>query len=216
MNEDVRKHIKSCDRCLRFKQVPEQAPMETIETSYPLELIHMDFLTIGSKRGPSKDINVLVVTDRFTRYAQGFVTSNQTARAVTETFYHGFLVHYGWPQQIHSNKGGCFEGDLIKELCKIAQIQKSHTTPYHPEGNAQVEKFNHTLLRMSGTLDQDQKDKLQDWVSTLTHAYNCTHCELMGFSPYYLMFGWVPRLPVDIEYDITQPQLMEKSRPKLC
>ena len=88
--------------------------METIETSYPLELIHMDFLTIGSKKGPSKDINILVVTDRFTRYAQGFITSNQTARAVAETFYHGFLVHYGWPKQIHSDKGGCFESDLIK------------------------------------------------------------------------------------------------------
>ena len=211
MNEDVRKHIKSCDRCLRFKQVPERAPMETIETSYPLELIHMDFLTIGSKRGPLKDINVLVVTDRFTRYAQGFVTSNQTAKAVAETFYHGFLVHYGWPERIHSDKGGCFESDLIKELCKIAQVQKSRTTPYHPEGNAQVEKFNHTLLRMIGTLDQDQKDKWQDWVSMLTHAYNCTRCESMGFSPYYLMFGRVPRLPVDIEYGITQPQLIEKS-----
>ena len=58
----------------------------------------MDLLTIGSKRGPSKDINILVVTDRFTRYAQGFITSNQTAKAVTETFYHGFLVHYRWPK----------------------------------------------------------------------------------------------------------------------
>ena len=66
MNEDVWKYIKSCDRCLRFKQVPEQAPMETIDTSYPLELIHMGFLTIGSKKGPSKDINVLIVMDRFT------------------------------------------------------------------------------------------------------------------------------------------------------
>ena len=108
MNEDVWKHIKSCDHCLRFKQVPERAPMETIETSYPLELIHMDFLTIGSKRGPSKDINILVVMDRFTRYAQEFITSNQTVRAVTETFYHGFLVHYRWPKRIHSDKGGCF------------------------------------------------------------------------------------------------------------
>ena len=215
MNEDVWKHIKSCNHCLSFKQVPERAPMETIETSYPLELIHMDFLTISSKRGPSKGINVLVVTDRFTQYAQGFITSNQTARAVTETFYHGFLVHYGWPERIHSEKGGCFKSDLIKELCKIAQVQKSHTTPYHPEGNAQVEKFNHTLLRMIGTLDQDQKDKWQDWVLTLTHAYNCMHWESMGFSPYYLMFGWVPRLPVDIEYSITQPQLMEKESTKL-
>ena len=157
MNEDVRKHIESCDRCLRFKQVPEQAPIETTETSYPLELIHMDFLTIGSKRGPLKDINVLVVTDRFTRYAQGFVTSNQTAKAIAEMFYHGFLVHYGWPEQIHSDKGGCFKSDLIKELCKIAQVQKSCTTPYHPEGNAQVEKFNHTLLRMNGTLIKIRK-----------------------------------------------------------
>ena len=63
MNEDICKHIKSCDHCLHFKQALEQAPMETIETSYPLELVHMDFLTIGSKKGPTKDINVLVVTD---------------------------------------------------------------------------------------------------------------------------------------------------------
>ena len=121
-------------------------------------------------------------------------------------------MHYRWPEQIHSDKGGCFKSDIIKELCKIAQVQKSRTTPYHPEGNAQVEKFNHTLLRMIGTLDQDQKDKWQDWVLTLTHAYNCTRCKSTGFSPYYLMFGQVPRLPVDIEYGITQPQLMEKRR----
>ena len=87
-------------------------------------------MTIRSKRGPSKDINILVVTDRFTQYAQGFITSNQTPRAVNETVYHGFLVHYGWPEQIHSDKGGCFESDLIKELCKITEAQKSCTTPY--------------------------------------------------------------------------------------
>ena len=56
--------------------------METIETSYPLELIRMDFLMIGSKTASTKDINVLVITNRFTRYAQGYVTSNQTAKTV--------------------------------------------------------------------------------------------------------------------------------------
>ena len=65
---------------------------------------------------------------------------------------------------------------------------------------------------MIGTLDPKPKEKWQDWVATLTHAYNCTRCESMGFSPYYLMFCRVPRLPINIEYGVTQPQLMEKSR----
>ena len=79
MNDDVHHHIHNCDHCLPFKQIPEQAPMEPIETSYPMELVHMDFSVIGSKMGPAKDINVLVITDHFSRYAQAFVTSNQTA-----------------------------------------------------------------------------------------------------------------------------------------
>ena len=63
---------------------------------------------------------------------------------------------------------------------------------------------------MIGTLEVNEKDGWQDWVATLTLAYNCTRCELTGFNPYYLMFGRVPRLPIDIEYEVTQQQLMEK------
>ena len=65
---------------------------------------------------------------------------------------------------------------------------------------------------MIGTLEINEKENWQDWVVTLTLACNCTRCELTGFSPYYLMFGRVPRLPIDIKYRVTQPQLMEKSR----
>ena len=56
--------------------------MSSFETSYPLEIVHMDFLTIGSKKDPNKDINVLVITDHFIRYAQAFVTTSQTAVVV--------------------------------------------------------------------------------------------------------------------------------------
>ena len=68
MNDDVRYHIRNCERCLRFKQKPEREEMHLIESSYPLEIVHMDFLVIGSKKDPNKEINVLVVTDYFTLY----------------------------------------------------------------------------------------------------------------------------------------------------
>ena len=65
---------------------------------------------------------------------------------------------------------------------------------------------------MIGSLNPSEKCHWHDWVSTLTHAYNCTRCDSTGFSPYYLMFGHVPRLPIDIEYGVTQLELINKSR----
>ena len=61
MSDDVRKCIRTCECCVHFKQVPERDEMYPISASYPFELIHLDFLTIGGKKDHMS--NVLVVTD---------------------------------------------------------------------------------------------------------------------------------------------------------
>ena len=127
MNDDIRTHIRSCERCLQFKQKPECEEMSSFETSYPLEIVHMDFLTIGSKKDPNKNINVLVVTDYFTHYMQAFVTTSQTAVVVALTLYKEYFVHYGWPDKLHNDQAGNFKS-MIAELCKIVQVQKIHIT----------------------------------------------------------------------------------------
>ena len=63
--------------------------MHPIETSYPMELVHMDFLTVG-KPNTNKTINILIVTDHFTKYAQAYVTPNQTAPVVACTLWGEF------------------------------------------------------------------------------------------------------------------------------
>ena len=55
---------------------------------------------------------------------------------------------------------------------------------------------------MLGTLPTNAKKNWQEWVTTLTHAYNFTVSSVTGFSPYFVMFGWTPKIPLDIEMGV--------------
>ena len=74
MADDVCIHICTCDRCLRFTQPQERSEMQPILVSYPMELVHLDFLTLGRKADNNKSVNILTVTDHFTKYAQAYIT----------------------------------------------------------------------------------------------------------------------------------------------
>ena len=133
MEDDIEEYVKTCPRCLKFKAIPERAELNIIDVTRPLELVHIDFLTIEAPK-KDKDVNILVVTDHFIRYAQAFVTRSQTVPVVANTLWEKFFVHYGFPEKILSDQGRNFESNLIAELCKLVQIKKLRTTPYRPEG----------------------------------------------------------------------------------
>lgn len=193
----VENMIKTCERCVRRKTLPETAaPLVNIKTCRPLELACMDFLSLEPDRSNTKDI--LVITDHFTKYAVAIPTTNQRACTVAKCLWDNFIVHYGFPERLHSDQGPYFESKTIKELCELAGIKK---VPYHPCGNP-VERFNRTLLQMLGTLSQPDKLHWKDFVKPLVHAYNCTKNETTGFSPYKLMFERQPRLPIDLAFGL--------------
>ena len=114
MLDDVTRHIKQCERCLRFKALPKKEPMENIDATYPMELVHMDYLMIEANEG-GKDIHILVITEHFTWYAQAIVTRSQTAKCTAQNLWDKFTVHYGLPEKILTHQGHNFESDLLKE-----------------------------------------------------------------------------------------------------
>ena len=202
MATEIDNWIRHCARCVARK-TPQRiaAPMVNIKTSGPLELVCMDFLSLEPDRSNKK--SVLVVTDHYTRYAQAFPTKDQTARTVAKVLWENFFVHYGLPQRLHSDQGRDFESKVVKELTNLLGIKKSRTTPYHPQGDPQPERFNRTLLNMLGTLEGEKKETWSRYISALVHAYNCTKHDSTGFSPYFLMFGREARLPLDLRFGVS-------------
>ena len=72
-------------------------------SSFPLELVCIDYLSLGSCKDEIKDI--LVVTDHFTKYAKAYPTKGQQATTVPKILHDNFFMHYGFPAKLHSDQG---------------------------------------------------------------------------------------------------------------
>lgn len=198
MTKDVEEWCVQCKRC-GLRKTPTNrvsAPLVPICSKYPLHIVSVDFLSIEPARSGAG--NVLVMVDHFTRYAVAVPTMNQTAVTTAEALWRHFIQPFGGFDQLHSDQGPNFESKVVKELCSLYGIRKTHTTPYHPAGNGQCERFNRTLLSMLGTLAEVQKEDWDNHVAELVQAYNNTPHPSTGYSPYFFMFGRHAKLPLDM------------------
>ena len=217
MAAQAKEHIEKYHPCLAFKARQPKGPLKNIVATHPLELVHLDYLCLEPGKGLEE--NILVVTDYFTRYAQAYVTRNQTAQMTAKTLWDKYIVHYGLPKKILTDQGQNFESQLVADLCELMGMQKVQTGPYHLQSNGQCERFNSTLINMLGTLPKEKKSEWKNHIGMLVHEYNCTWDSATGFSPYFLMFGRQPCLPINImlglaPHAITEPN-MSKFFPKI-
>ena len=119
MVEDCRALVKGCQRCQIFEGVVVKAPLCPIKAFVPLELVHMDFMSIETtmelNQLPSVK-NVLVIMDHFTRYSVAFVTKDQKAKTVMRILYERFISVFGMPAKLLSGRGVNFTLALVEEL----------------------------------------------------------------------------------------------------
>lgn len=197
MTAEVAQWCQECERCQSAKNTGPVAHsfMGHLLASQPNEILAIDFTLLEASRSGLE--NVLVMTDVFTKFTLAIPTRDQRAETVAQVLVNEWFYKFGVPGRIHSDQGRNFESMLMRQLCLLYGIEKSRTTPYHPAGNGQCERFNRTLHNLLRTLPVSRK---RDWVSCLPQvlfSYNTTPHQATGESPHFLMFGQEPRLPVD-------------------
>ncbi|KAL7883023.1 hypothetical protein SRHO_G00006810 [Serrasalmus rhombeus] len=203
LKRDVEHHVTHACSCLKQKKPSREtrAPLTSITTTQPFELVSIDFLHIDRCSGGYE--YVLVVIDHFTRFAQAYATTSKSAKTVADKIFGDYALKFGFPMRIHHVQGGEFENQLFAQLKRNCGVLSSRTTSYHPQGNGQVEHFNRTLLQMLKALTEREKSNWKNLLNKLVYAYNCTRSEVTGFSPFFLLYGRPPRLPSDLLFRLT-------------
>jgi len=197
MAADIFNFVRKKCKCIISKKpnLSVKAPLVNITSTEPFELISIDYLHLDKSKGGYEYL--LVVIDHFTRFVQAYPTKNKSAKSAADKIFNDFILNFGYPKRIHHDLGAEFNNTLFKSLRHLSGIKQSHTTPYHPMGNGQCERFNRTIINMLKTLPSNFKLNWHLHVKKLTHAYNSTANKSTGFSPFYLIFGREARLPID-------------------
>ncbi|XP_063040269.1 uncharacterized protein LOC134435312 [Engraulis encrasicolus] len=199
MREDVHLFLKKC-QCKGSKATGtlKRAQLQSYQAGAPLDRLHLDIL------GPfplssSGNKYILVIIDQFTRWVEAFAVPDQGAETTAKKLVYEFIARFGSPLELHTDQGRNFESCLFSSVCKLLQITKTRTTPYHPASNGQVERFNRTLLQMIRCyVDKDQKN-WDEHLPLLTSAYRSSRHAVTGFTPNQLMLGRDVHQPHDIQ-----------------
>ena len=198
---DVALWCRTCPVCAARKSPnpKRRASLHTISTGYPMQTVAVDILG-PLPTTPSQNRYILVAEDHFTRWTEAFAIQNQEATTVAEKLVNEMFLRFSPPTQLHSDQGRQFESSVMSEVCKLLGIAKSRTTAYHPQCDGLVERHNRTLLAMLSTHTQEHPQSWDIHLPKLSFAYNSSEHASTGFSPFFLMFGREPRLPVDVMY----------------
>ncbi|KAL4136303.1 hypothetical protein QTP88_007851 [Uroleucon formosanum] len=203
LKEDVIEYIKNCESCQKGKvanKKVKQPMLITSTSSEPFEKIFLDIV------GPlvttlSGNTYILTLQDDLTKYSMGIALPNHQANTIAEAFVTNFVCTHGIPQTILTDQGTDFLSKIFTEVCKLLQINKINTSPFHPQTNGSLERSHRTLTEY---LRHYVDKKLNNWDEYLPYAffvYSSTEHTSTGYQPYSLLFGRRLEIPIKLSHE---------------
>jgi hypothetical protein len=121
------------------------------------------------------------------------------ATTVAKILVDEIISRHSAPKKLLSDQGRDFLANIVKELCNYFKTKKIQTTPYHPQTNGLTERFNGTLCKMLATYTNNNQTNWDLFLPIVLFAYRTSVQTTTGESPFRLLYGRDPNLPLDLD-----------------
>ncbi|KAJ9512230.1 hypothetical protein QJQ45_012792 [Haematococcus lacustris] len=206
-------YVRSCHSCQVNKSSAKKPagllqPLPIPER--PWDSVSMDLIVKLPASGPNKYDSILVFVDRLTKMVHLVKTwESMTATQYAKLFLeHVFRLH-GMPRSVVSDRGPQFHNKFWAEVTKLLQVQVNLSSAYHPETDGQTERVNRVIEEMlRHFIRPDQRD-WAEYLPLVEFAINNAWQESVRSAPFYLNYGYHPRLAELLDLPQKVPQAHE-------
>ena len=204
MYKDIDNYVKSCLLCAQHNPRRQKTPGALRPIKPPegvWQLVSMDFhgpINPTSRRGNKY---IICLTDVLSKFVICKAVRDNTAQTAIKFLKEDVISKFGTPRCILTDNGTHFTSTLTNELIKQIGSTHLYTTPYHPQSNGQVERYNSTMDAKIAALSNLQKTDWDDQLPFVTLNYNTTIHSSTKQIPFEMMYGRTPILPMDCQDD---------------
>ncbi|XP_055490140.1 uncharacterized protein LOC129696344 [Leucoraja erinacea] len=132
-----------------------------------MERLSIDFK--GPLSSSSQNVYTLTLVDEYSRFPFAFPCPNLSAAMVIKCLDQLFSI-CGFPSYIRSDRATSFMSKYLKDYLSKRGIATSKTTPYHPIGNGQVERYNRIIWKAAKVALKSNDIPDQHWEYVLPDA----------------------------------------------
>lgn len=181
IDKDVEEAVKKCKDCILVSLPSKPIPIQS--TRFPEEAwqaVALDF------KGPlPSGVHLLVIIDYYSKFVVVEVLHSLTAGVLIKHLRKVF-GQFGPPMSIRSDNGTQMNSEEFKRFCEEWGITLIFSTPYWPQANGEVERFNRTLSKQLSISRNNKTDWKED-LNRFLLAYHSTPHPSTGKSPAKLM-----------------------------
>ena len=205
MKPQVFKYVKQCRVCQhRNSQAVKYVKGHSNVPKTPMNFISMDL--IGEFHPPSKKGHRYALTTicMLTGYTFCIPLKTKTANEVVRAYIDNIYTKFGGSNKILSDNSTEFKNELFTKVADELGVEfKIYTPPYHPQSNGRIEGF-HNFLKACISKHISPNMEWDDVVPLACASYNFLPNEHSRESPFFLMFGGDPKLPLNT---LLQPKI---------
>ncbi|KAG1043362.1 hypothetical protein G6F43_011668 [Rhizopus delemar] len=208
MSHDIQEYTRKCPRCQMHgnKSLKEELYPIPVSTK-PFDRIALDVKHVQASRAGYRYI--IAGIDYLTKYVEARPMRFQTSSEIALFLYEEIICRHGCPTIIVSDNGKPFLSDLIRQVCRNYSIIHKTTTPYNPQSNGLIERFNRTLGQILQRREDNEKEDWDQYLPATLFAYRSMKQATTKQSPFFLMYGYEPKTPFDLKHHV-----YEKNSPK--